>query len=34
MGQAARDRALRDFDQSRGTAAWLEMIDEVSGGSR
>lgn len=29
MGQAARQRAIRDFDQSRGTAAWLGMIDEL-----
>jgi glycosyltransferase involved in cell wall biosynthesis len=29
MGQAARQRALRDFDQSRGTASWLGMIDEL-----
>jgi glycosyltransferase involved in cell wall biosynthesis len=29
MGQAARARAIRDFDQSRGTAAWLGMIDEL-----
>jgi len=29
LGQAARQRALRDFDQASGTAAWLAMIDEV-----
>jgi len=29
MGQAARERAIRDFDQARGTAAWLGLIDEV-----
>jgi len=29
MGQAARQRALRDFDQARGTAGWLGMIDEL-----
>ena len=32
MRHAARDRASRDFDQGRGTAAWLAMIDEMSGG--
>ena len=29
MGQAARERALRDFDQSRGTAGWLGLVDEL-----
>lgn len=29
LGQAARRRALRDFDQASGTAAWLAMIDEL-----
>jgi len=32
MGQAARKRALEGFDQARGTAAWLALIDEVIGG--
>ena len=32
LGRAARDRALREFDQSHGTAAWLTMIDEVLSG--
>jgi len=32
MGQAARKRALSDFDQARGTAAWLALVDEVLGG--
>ena len=32
MGQAARKRALEGFDQSRGTAGWLALIDEVMGG--
>jgi glycosyltransferase involved in cell wall biosynthesis len=31
MGQAARKRALEGFDQARGTAAWLALIDEVLG---
>lgn len=31
MGPAARQRALNDFDQSRGTAAWLDLVDEVLG---
>jgi len=30
MGQAARKRALEGFDQARGTAAWLALIDEVA----
>ena len=29
MGPAARARAIRDFDQARGTAAWLGLIDEA-----
>ena len=32
MGSAARERAIRDFDQARGTAAWLRLIDEVLNG--
>ena len=32
MGQAARKRALSDFDQARGTAAWLALVDELLGG--
>lgn len=32
FGQAARARALRDFDQARGTAGWLALVDEVLGG--
>ncbi len=32
LGQAARARALRDFDQTRGTAGWLALVDEVLGG--
>jgi glycosyltransferase involved in cell wall biosynthesis len=29
MGAAARQRALRDYDQARGTAGWLALIDEL-----
>jgi len=29
MGVAARQRALRDYDQARGTAGWLGLIDEL-----
>lgn len=29
MGQRARKRALTDFDQARGTTAWLGLIDEL-----
>jgi len=29
MGKAARKRALEGFDQARGTAGWLALIDEV-----
>jgi glycosyltransferase involved in cell wall biosynthesis len=29
MGQAARRRALRDYDRQTGTAAWLSAIDEL-----
>lgn len=29
MGSAARKRALRDYDQTRGTAGWLALIDEL-----
>jgi glycosyltransferase involved in cell wall biosynthesis len=29
MGQRARARALTDFDQTRGTAAWLALIGEL-----
>jgi len=32
MGPAARERAIRDFDQADGTAAWLSLIDEVLSG--
>lgn len=32
MGAAARERAIKDFDQTRGTAAWLSLIDEVFSG--
>ncbi|HMI20282.1 MAG TPA: glycosyltransferase [Sphingomonas sp.] len=32
MGQAARSRALADYDQQSGTAAWLALIDELAGG--
>ena len=31
MGAAARKRALSDYDQARGTAAWLALIDELVG---
>ena len=31
MGVAARQRALRDYDRQRGTAAWLAQIDELVG---
>lgn len=30
MGQAARKRALADYDEQRGTAAWLALIDELT----
>jgi len=29
MGQAARKRALRDYDRQTGTASWLALIDEL-----
>jgi glycosyltransferase involved in cell wall biosynthesis len=30
MGQAARKRALADYDEQRGTAAWLALIDDLA----
>jgi hypothetical protein len=30
MGEAARERALTEYDQQHGTAAWLSLIDELS----
>ena len=30
MGQAARKRALADYDEQSGTAAWLALIDELA----
>lgn len=32
LGQAARLRALRDFDQTRGVAGWLALVGEILGG--
>ena len=32
MGQAARKRALADYDEQSGTAAWLALIDELAAG--
>jgi glycosyltransferase involved in cell wall biosynthesis len=29
LGAAARYRALRDYDRTRGTAAWLGLVDEL-----
>jgi len=31
MGQAAQTRASAGYDQQRGTAAWLSLIDELGG---
>ena len=30
LGAAARERALRDYDRQRGTAAWLALVDELA----
>jgi glycosyltransferase involved in cell wall biosynthesis len=30
MGEAARKRALADYDEQSGTAAWLALIDELA----
>ena len=32
MGAAARKRALEGYDEQRGTAAWLALIDELAAG--